>query len=334
MTEQEILDRIYSSDIDGVTLLVDTYADLLYKIVYDILCDAAEKDIEECVADSFIAFYNNIDDVDLERGSIKGYLGVIARRRAVNLYHTVCGDDSEGFDEYTVEEMSDMLENEEAPKYAGLSDVILRLCLREIAPEVLEKEFTNESESEIEEDNADESESACEETEAEPEILIKNSGSFGRVLKTLMAMVGLVAVIVIGVIVFDRLSTPQYEPTTTTTTEPTTQAEPFNPLLSAIKAGNEKLIEELITNSLLITEEVLKFAIESADKISYDSIRRIAEEVKSKYGSTGLDPILEGAIFGDFESIEEKLKNKDKSEMTSAEKLAVFFAETIGAQLG
>ena len=334
MTEQEILDRIYSSDIDGVTLLVDTYADLLYKIVYDILCDAAEKDIEECVADSFIAFYNNIDDVDLERGSIKGYLGVIARRRAVNLYHTVCGDDSEVFDEYTVEEMSDMLENEEAPKYAGLSDVILRLCLREIAPEVLEKEFTNESESEIEEDNADESESACEETEAEPEILIKNSGSFGRVLKTLMAMVGLVAVIVIGVIVFDRLSTPQYEPTTTTTTEPTTQAEPFNPLLSAIKAGNEKLIEELITNSLLITEEVLKFAIESADKISYDSIRRIAEEVKSKYGSTGLDPILEGAIFGDFESIEEKLKNKDKSEMTSAEKLAVFFAETIGAQLG
>ena len=335
MTDQEILDSIYSSDVDGTVLLVNTYADVVYKIVYDILCDTAEKDIEECVADSFVAFYNNIDDVDLDRGSIKGYLGVIARRRAINLYHTVRGDDSEAFDEYTVEEMSDMLETEEAPKYAGLSDVILRLCFKEIAPEALEEEFTAESEDEIAEETADENEDSYEETEEEvaPEVVVKNSGPFGRVLKTLIAMVSLVAVIAIGVIAFDRLSVPKYEPPTTTT-QPTTQAEPFNPLLSAIKSGNEKLIEELIANSLLITDEVLKFAIESADKISYDSIRRIAEEVKNKYGSTGLDPILEGAIFGDFKSVEEKLKNKDESEMTSAEKLAVFFAETIGAQLG
>jgi RNA polymerase sigma-70 factor (ECF subfamily) len=335
MTEQEILDRIYSSDVDGITLLVNTYSNTIYKIVYDILCDVAEKDIEECVADSFVAFYNNIDDVDLARGSITGYLGVIARRRAINLYHTVCGDDSESFDEYTVEEMSDMLEGEDAIEYAGLSDVILRLCLSEIAPEAIVNQFENEPEKETAEEFTPETEDSYEETEEEvdTEIIVKNSGPFGRVLKTLVAMVGLVAFIVVGVIAFDRLSVPKYEPTTTTT-EPTTQAEPFNPLLSAIKAGNEKLIEELITNSLLITDEVLKFAIESADKISYDSIRHIAEEVKKKYGSTGLDPILEGAIFGDFESVEEKLKNKDESEMTPAEKLAVFFAETIGAQLG
>jgi hypothetical protein len=136
-------------------------------------------------------------------------------------------------------------------------------------------------------------------------------------------MVSLVAVIVIAVIVFDKLSVPKYEPPTTTA--PTTQAGSFNPLFSAITEGNEKLIESLIANSLLLSQDVLKFAVEYADRISYDSIRRMAEEVKKIYGSTGLDPLLEKAIFGDFTSVAEKLKNKDESEMTPAEKLALFF---------
>lgn len=322
MTDKEILDNLYQDAVSGIALLVNTYADIVYKVVYEVLSDAGtQEDIEDCVCDTFTAFYNNMDDVDLSRGSIKGFLGVIARRRAINLFFTLNPDDERSFDEYTVKEMSNVLEKEEVLKSAGLSDIITKMCLKEIAPEMPEK-FT-ESAEEVEEAEIEEEFAGATQSQPIVKVTKKKSSRFGRVLKTLVAMVTLVTVIALGVIAFDRLSVPQYVPPTTT--QPTTQAEPFNPLMSAITAGNEKLIEELIANSLLLTQDVLKLAVEYADRISYDSIRRIAEEVKNKYGSTGLDPLLEGAIFGDFQEVEDKLKNKDESEMTPAEKLAYFF---------
>ena len=325
MTDREILDRIYSDDAEGLVLLIEVYADLVYKIVGDILYEINEKNTQECVADSFLAFYNNIDDVDLSRGSIKGYLGVIARRRAVNLYFTLCPDADDVFDEYNVEEMSDILEETEITENADISDTIIRLCLKEIAPGFLEEKMAEETAEDGYTDN--------EEDEPIAEKVKKKSSGLGRALKILAAMVTLVTVIAAAVIALDKFSSAE-EAVATTEATTTTKAEPFNPLLSAITSGNEKLIEELIANSLLITDEVLRFAIESADKISYDSIRRIAEEVRNKYGSTGLDPILDSAIFGDFSSVEEKIRNKDESEMTPAEKLAKFFAETVGGQVG
>ena len=340
MTDNEILDSLYDDEVAGFTALIRTYADLVYKIVYEILSQSGTfEDIEDCVCDSFAAFYNNMDDVDLSVGSIKGYLGVIARRRAVNLRFTLNPDDDMVFHEYTVEEMSHILEGEEVPVYMGLSDVIVRRCLKEIAPDMPEEyevkadeDYEAETQEEAEENIAETPEDVIDETAKGPIVEIEETKAtgFGRVLKTFVAMVSLVLVIVVAVIAYDRLSVPKYVPPTT---QATTQADTFNPLFSAITAGNEKLIEQLIANSLLLSQDVLKFAIESADKISYDSIRKIAEEVKNKYGSTGLDPILEGAIFGDFKSVEEKLKGKDESEMTPAEKLALFFITTFSGEV-
>ena len=329
MTDNEILDSIYSDAVEGISLLVDTYADLVYKVVYQVLSDVGnQEDICDCVCDAFVAFFYNIDDVDLSRGSIKGFLGVIARRRAVNLRYTLNPDDERAFDEYTVEEMSENLEAEEVHENAELSDMIIRMCLKEIAPEATE---------EVEEAIEDFAEESDEEAESEEitEPPKKKRRRFGRVLKTLVVIVSIVSVIAAAVVAYEKLSVPKYvPPTTQTTIQPTTQAGSFNPLFSAITAGNQKLIEELITNSLLLTDDILRFALENADKISYDSIRRIAEEVRNKYGSTGLEPILEGAIFGDFQTVKDELKNKDESEMTPAEKLAKFFVTTFGSEAG
>ena len=340
MTDNEILGSIYENAVDGMTLLIDTYADLIYRVVYEVLSDVGtQEDIEDCICDTFIAFFDNIDDVDSERGSIKGVLGIIARRRAINLRYTLNPDDESVFDEYTAEEMSEKLENEEVLKSAGLADIIIGMCLKEIAPELMEEaievsseaeeiQYSAEDDEETEEDFAEDSEV---EAEAFSETVNRKRKRVGRVRKTFVAMVAFMAVIVVAVVAYNKLSVPKYVPPTT---QPTTQTSSFNPLRDAISAGNQKLIEELITNSLLLSQDVLKFAVESADKISYDSIRRIAEEVKNKYGSTGLDPILEGAIFGDFQSVEEKLKNKDESEMTPAEKLALFFITTFEGYAG
>ena len=338
MNDNELLDLIYEDTASGVSKLIDTYADLVDKLVCDVLYDVApDKYIDECVADSFVAFYDNADDVDLSRGSIRAYLGVIALRRAVNLYYTLLPDDERSFPEYTVEEMTEVLENETSKENPELSRRIKLLCFKEIAPDTVIEELEDEppvcdETYEYEEEYTAEEDDTDTDT-YEPEVIIKKQASrFGRVLKTLISMVTLVAVITVGVIAFDRISSAQKETTTTTTTQPTTQTGPYNPLLSAIIEGNEKLIESLVGNSLLLTQDILKYAIESADKISYDNIRRIAEEVKNKYGSTGLEPILEGAIFGDFQYVLDKLKEKDESEMTPAEKLAYFFATTIGSE--
>lgn len=325
MNDNELLELIYEDPVAGMSLLVDTYADLVNKMVCEVLSGVApEKFIDECISDTFIAFYDNADDVDLSRGTIRAYLGVIAKRRAVNLYYTLAPDDESDFPEYTVEELSDVLESEELQEYPELAHRIKILSFKEIAPgAVVEEVYEETAQDEYEEVTEDE----------EEEIIKKKSSPLGRVLKTLIAMVSLVAVITVGVIAFDRLSASKQETTTTTTTtQPATEA--YNPLLSAIMSGNEKLIEQLITNSLLLSQDVLKFAVEYADKISYDSIRRIAEEVKNKYGSTGLEPILEGAIFGDFQSVIDKLGEKDESEMTPAEKLAYFFATTFDSAAG
>lgn len=331
MTDNEILESIYVDNVAGFTLLVDTYADLVYKIVYEILSPVGtQEDIQDCVSDTFVAFFYNIDDVDLSKGTINGYLGVIARRRAVNLRYTLSPDDDTAFDEYTVEEMSQALENEEVLKSAGLSDIIIRQCLKEIVAEVSEDEFAEEFADEIAQEPENE---ITEESDDEPvlEIVKKKRRGFGRVLKTLIAIVSIVSVIGTAVIVLDKFSVPKYVPPTT---QPTTQEDATNPLFSAILSGNEKLIENLITSSLLLSQDVLKFAVEHADKISYDIIRRIAEEVRDKYGSTGLDSMVEGAIFGDFQAVEDKLKNKDESEMTPAEKLALFIITTFESQTG
>lgn len=90
MTDRELLELISEDKVKGFSLLVDTYSALVYKIVSSVVLPVGTReDAEECVSDAFLAFYNNLDTVDLEKGSIKGYLGVIARNRAINLYKTL-----------------------------------------------------------------------------------------------------------------------------------------------------------------------------------------------------------------------------------------------------
>lgn len=90
MTDRELLILISEDKVKGFSLLVDTYSALIYKVVSAVVLPVGTReDAEECVSDAFLAFYNNLDDVDLEKGSIKGYLALIAKRRAINLYHTL-----------------------------------------------------------------------------------------------------------------------------------------------------------------------------------------------------------------------------------------------------
>lgn len=360
MTDNEILDGIYSDEASGFAVLIDTYADLLYGIAYSVLNQVGtERDIEECVADTFVAFYNNIYDVDLSRASLKGYLGVISRRRGVNLRYTLRPDDDKVFDEYTVEEMSELLENIQADEIEGLAERIKAQVSGEISPVMPEgkmqepqynqsegaEEYDGDYDRECEEeDESDTAKDADEEyqpkTEAAPERKRSNRNGpivtespinrIHPIFKVIPMAIALVLVIVVGVIAFNELSVPKYEEVTTTTTSVSPELQILGSLKDAISLGDEKLIESLVTSSLILSKDVITFAVECADVLSYTTIKSIAQGTKEAFGSTGLDPLLENAILGNTQGVIDELQGKRIIFKTYTQKLAFFFTAAFG----
>jgi RNA polymerase sigma-70 factor (ECF subfamily) len=69
--------------------LFDEYCGYVYAVVYNKLgACASREDIEECVSDVFAEIWFGFDE-KLAGGDIKGYIGTVAKRRAINRYHAL-----------------------------------------------------------------------------------------------------------------------------------------------------------------------------------------------------------------------------------------------------
>lgn len=87
MTDRELAELIRQKPERGLDMLITRYSGLVFSIVRNRLSGVcAEEDIEECASDTFISFYRSISGFDPQRGSIKGYLCTIAKRRSAELY--------------------------------------------------------------------------------------------------------------------------------------------------------------------------------------------------------------------------------------------------------
>lgn len=85
--DENLLKDLKADAEKGLIRLMDTYMGLVYTIVKNKLSSIYFKeDIEECVSTVFYEFYRQCENIDLNKGSIKSYLAVIAKRRAVDLY--------------------------------------------------------------------------------------------------------------------------------------------------------------------------------------------------------------------------------------------------------
>lgn len=62
------------------------YGGLVKSISIKILHNHAE-DVEECVADTFVSLWKNVNSIDFDRGTLKGYIACIARNTAINIYN-------------------------------------------------------------------------------------------------------------------------------------------------------------------------------------------------------------------------------------------------------
>jgi RNA polymerase sigma-70 factor (ECF subfamily) len=87
MNDNALIRLIRRSPEKGLSALMDEYLGLVHSLIRGRLNGPEfREDVEEAVADVFIDFYKGIGSFDPEKGSVKGYLCAIARRRAGNVY--------------------------------------------------------------------------------------------------------------------------------------------------------------------------------------------------------------------------------------------------------
>jgi len=87
-TDASIIQLFQTDPEKGYILLTDIYTGLVYTIAYNKLSAVCTKeDINEFVTDIFYDFYCCRSQLDLAKGSIKAFLSVFTKRKAINLYH-------------------------------------------------------------------------------------------------------------------------------------------------------------------------------------------------------------------------------------------------------
>ncbi|WP_070000291.1 sigma-70 family RNA polymerase sigma factor [Cellulosilyticum sp. I15G10I2] len=86
-TDNEIIELLRTKKDKGLECMMDTYMGLVYSIVHNKIATICSKeDIEECVSDVFYELYRNSEKIDLNKGSIKAFLALVAKRKAIDIY--------------------------------------------------------------------------------------------------------------------------------------------------------------------------------------------------------------------------------------------------------
>jgi RNA polymerase sigma-70 factor (ECF subfamily) len=102
MSDERILSIMKVQPERGVEMLVSQYSSLLYTVIMRILGKENANDIEECVSDTFLKFWQTADRYDPSKGCVKNYLVIIARNLAINRFHQINKVEIFSIDELTL----------------------------------------------------------------------------------------------------------------------------------------------------------------------------------------------------------------------------------------
>ena len=87
MSDEVLIQKLLDGDDAASSHMIRTYGKLLWVIVGGILGKVGNRhDIEECVSDVYVQLWMNPKAFNPEKGSLKTYLAVIAKSKALNAY--------------------------------------------------------------------------------------------------------------------------------------------------------------------------------------------------------------------------------------------------------
>ncbi len=91
MFDSSLIKLIKTDAEKGMSALVEQYTGYVHTVVKNKIASVCSvEDIEETVSDVFVAFYRQIDNIDLEKGSLSAYLAIIAKRKAIDRFNASC----------------------------------------------------------------------------------------------------------------------------------------------------------------------------------------------------------------------------------------------------
>lgn len=100
MTDKLMLTGMRAGDERPLDAAIQSYSRLLWSIARAILCHVGTlEDMEECVADAFIQLWKTSGTLDETRGSIKTWLCVAVKSRAIDRYRMIERKSEVGLDE-------------------------------------------------------------------------------------------------------------------------------------------------------------------------------------------------------------------------------------------
>jgi len=87
ISDIELLKLLSNKPEAGLKMMMNSYMALIYTIIFNKLSGIYSKeDIEECVSDVFFEVFRYKNRIDLEKGTIKAFLAIIAKRKAIDMY--------------------------------------------------------------------------------------------------------------------------------------------------------------------------------------------------------------------------------------------------------
>lgn len=143
-------------------------------------------------------------------------------------------------------------------------------------------------------------------------------------LRRLVALAAGLCIVVAAAILGIALTESKPQTIQTTAAVQTTVGN-ANPLLTAISKGDDSVIGSLLQSGAFLNRDTLSYALDFTSLLSYNSISDIARAVKEKYGTTGLDPLVENALLGNSELVIAELEKKSTLSGLS-DRLAYFFS--------
>ena len=90
MTEEELREAIAKSQKDGFQLLFQQYQRYVYTIIWNgIRAVGSPEDAEEILSDCFTDVFRHYSAI--QEGSLKAYIGTVARHKALKAFHRLSG---------------------------------------------------------------------------------------------------------------------------------------------------------------------------------------------------------------------------------------------------